>query len=232
MKIIEFLHDDDHPELPSNVDVWARVRGFEPPHRLRINRGEQFPRLASFDLAVLHGGRQHLWNKDADPWLYGEVEYVRLMLSAGKPVVGFGMGAGILAQALGARAYRCSAREQGLLFIRPWEEGAAHPLLRGLERGFYAFMGHSDHYALPAGQSLAHTALSPHAMFASDEAPCVGYQFHPEYTPDLAARKYGRLLQSPHSIDLYPVFERLMDNAIEWLFSPARRKGRLARQKA
>lgn len=215
MKIVEFLHDADHPSVPSNLDIWIQTNGLPASQKIHIDRNEDFPKLYDFDLAVLHGGRQHLWNKDADPWLYGEVEYVRMLLREGKPVIGFGMGAGILAQALGAPAYRCGDEEQGFYFIRPWKEGSTHPLLHGLERGFYSYMSHSDHYALSAYCSLARSSVSPSAMFAVDKVPAVGFQFHPEYTQAMIAVKGGDL--SRHAADTYAIFARLMENALQWL---------------
>lgn len=214
MKIVEFLHDEDHPTVPSNLDIWMQANGRITSKRIHINRNENFPQLHEFDMAVLHGGRQHLWNKDAAPWLYGEVEYVKMLLQERKPVIGFGMGAGILAQALGAPAYRCGDEEQGFYYIRPWKEGSAHPMLRGMERGFYAYMNHSDHYALPARYSLARSSLSPSAMFVAEGLPAVGFQFHPEYTPEMIAIKGGDLSQ--HTADTYPVFARFMDNILYW----------------
>ncbi|MFT8888010.1 MAG: hypothetical protein ABF904_04260 [Ethanoligenens sp.] len=215
MRIVEFLHDDDHLTIPSNLDIWMEKNGMATSKKIHIDRNEDFPKLYEFDVAVLHGGRQHLWNKDADPWLYGEVEYVRMLLNEKKPVIGFGMGAGILAQALGAPAYRCGDEEQGFYYIRPWKEGCAHPLLRGLERGFFAYMRHSDHYALPVHLSLARSSLSPSAMFAADDVPAVGFQFHPEYTPAIIAAKGGNF--SRHTEDTYPIFSRLMENTLLWM---------------
>lgn len=215
MRIIEFLHDDDHPTVPSNLDIWMQANGCITSSRVHINRNEDFPKLHEFDVLVLHGGQQHLWNKDADPWLYGEVEYVRMLLQEGKPVIGFGMGAGILAQVLGAPAYRCGDKEQGFYYIRPWNEGSRHPLLRGMERGFYGYMQHSDHYALPARYSLARSSISPNAMFAAEDVPAIGFQFHPEYTPEMIANQGGDLSQ--YAEDTYPIFARLMENVLCWL---------------
>lgn len=214
MKIIEFLHDADHPTVPSNLDIWIQVNGLKASRKIHVNRNEDFPRLQDFDLAVLQGGRQHLWNKDADPWLYGEVEYVRMLLRERKPVIGFGMGAGILAQALGASAYRCGDEEQGFYYIRPWAEGRTHILLRGVERGFYAYMNHSDHYALPAHFSLARSSVSPNAMFVATGMPAIGFQFHPEYTPEIIMLKGGDL--SRHGEDTYPIFAHLMENILSF----------------
>ncbi len=99
MRAVELVHDTDHPAADSNFDLFIRARVESQTMRMKAYKGE-FPAFSDFDLLVLHGGSQHLWDKGADPWLAREVAFVRKALEHGKPVIGFCLGGQILAEAL------------------------------------------------------------------------------------------------------------------------------------
>lgn len=234
MRILEFIHDEDHPEF-SNIDIWVKENEGFSTRKLHAYKEFKKPEPDSFDLILLHGGTQHVWNKAAYPWLCEEAEFVKEAMLNGKPVAGFCLGSQIIADILGGKVYEADKRELGWYKVIPKQGGREHCLMKGLETGFTTFLWHSDHYVLPEYcNSLAYTEAAPHQVFSSYALPAVGFQFHPEYTKDIIMyyfymcpeefRKEGRYAENTESFleefyrmpDTYPLFRKLMNNTIEY----------------
>jgi GMP synthase (glutamine-hydrolysing) len=236
MRIVEFIHDYDHPDL-SNLDQWLAAHADWRTRKVRVYQSPEWPRPEEFDLLVLHGGTQHLWECDAPSWLGREVEFVRKTLRRGCPVLGFCLGSQLLAQALGGQVFATAQPEVGWFRIEPRPEAAGHLLFEGLESGFNTFLWHSDHYTLPDGcDSLAYTAAAPHQIFVSHQLPAVGLQFHPEYSVPMirnfmadldevsVCRETGFPTKEAFLHDLesrpetYPLFAQLLENVLRWFW--------------
>lgn len=234
MRIVEFFHDEDHPDV-SNIDLWIQEYDHQS-HKVLVYKGQELPAPDTFDLILLHGGAQHLWNKEADPWLYEEVDYIRKVLMMGKPVIGFCLGSQIIADALGAKIYQDKEIEFGWTRVVARPESEGYVVLKGLEEGFVSFMWHRDHYELPENcVSLAYTSAAANQIFISNSVPAVGYQFHPEYTREIVKKYYAtysgtEYLKLPDSLsadefnketdtvpDTYGLFKQLLNNAVSYL---------------
>ena len=240
LRIMEFIHDWDFSAKPTNLDLWAEKREEIETRKFHCYRETEFPDPDSYDLLVLHGGDQHLWKKEKDPWLYGEIDYVSEVIKAGKPVLGFCLGSQIISEACGGDVFPNETEEMGFYRIIPGEESRNHRILRGLEEGFLTFEWHSDHYSLPGHMAtLAYTEGVPNQVVVSSRNPVVGFQFHPEFTfgnigdyVPLAEDKLwrtggeksvpsGEFLRFMDTLgDTYGLFERLMANVLDY-FSEA-----------
>lgn len=233
VRIAECIHDFDQPGSPSNIAFWMESRGLPPSIKIWPGK-DKYPENLP-DLVFLHGGVQHVWDKAADPWLKQEVLWVRRVLEQGVPVIGFCLGAQILAEALGGTVYRQDWKETGFYKIEPSPQGAAHPLLNGLEQGFSSFLWHEDHYTLPGDcVSLAYTAGAPNQIVVSRHFPAASFQFHPEYTRrwiqtyvqecrnenwtteagGLPADAF--LAELALREDTFTLFEKLIENTLKW----------------
>lgn len=236
MRIIEFIHDEDHPVIPSNVDIWVNSNPNLQSKKMLVKNIDLYPRFESYDLLILHGGIQHLWDKEADPWLRDEIAYVRQALAANIPVIGLCLGSQIIAEALEAQVFKDQQSELGFYDINYRSDSLGHPLFNNIDNGFTTFLYHSDHYQLPGDCiSLAYTEDCPNQLFVSNIFPTVGFQFHPEYTKGIIhdycqsdtvdtwminGGKTSRLdfLTRLDSIpDTYPLFEQLIENSLTWL---------------
>lgn len=126
---------------------------------------------------VLSGGPASVYDEGA-PTL---PPYV---VASGLPVLGICYGMQLLAQSLGGRVAPASRREYGHAVITLSEP--AHGLLHDLPATMPVWMSHSDRIVeLPPGfRSVAYSDDSPIAAMSND-AGCLGIQFHPEvvHTP-------------------------------------------------
>ncbi|MFL0195177.1 type 1 glutamine amidotransferase [Clostridium sp. WILCCON 0269] len=234
MKIIELIHDKDHPKA-TNVDFWLKENKNNSSQKFKAFNPEDYPELKGIDLIIIHGGSQHLWNKNDDAWLINEIEYVKEALKNNIPVIGFCLGAQIIAEALGGKVYKAKEKEVGWLNIKITMEGKKHKILEGLKQGFKTFLWHSDHYSLPQNcMVLGYTEAAPNQIFISNTYKAIGFQFHPEYTKEnvkIYADEYeddvwsgGRfasgksnILKETEKIEgNYELFKKIFTNSIDW----------------
>lgn len=237
MKLLELIHDYDHPEAPSNVDLWAE-RYNAATKRHYAYKDANYPDMGSFDLIIIHGGSQHLWNKEDDPWLAEEIDFIKKALGEGKPVIGFCLGSQIISEARGGRVFHSDEKETGFYHVAPYPEAMKHPILRGFENGFSTFEWHSDHYTLPEEFiTLAYTEAAKNQIIASASVPAAGFQFHPEYTKKIIA-EYAQCFNDEcwrtekgqagledfikavsEREETYELFEKLIKNTIDYFNS-------------
>jgi GMP synthase-like glutamine amidotransferase len=195
MRLLLLQHDP--LDGPGALTDWAAEHGYSVATCL-ICQGKPLPSIDSFDLLVSLGGPMGAYEEEKHPWLVTEKECLRQAVAAGKKILGLCLGAQLLADALGGKAFRHTCKEFGWQPIEPLEAG------RGWfgvddslctpgedERGiFYAFQWHGDTYSLPPGAiQLARNEAAEQQAFLI-EAPsggkALGLQFHLEWTEQMA----------------------------------------------
>jgi GMP synthase (glutamine-hydrolysing) len=130
------------------------------------------------DLLVILGGPIGVHDHAAYPFVTGEIELLRVRLTANLPTLGICLGAQMMAAALGARVYPVPAREIGWSEIDLYETGAHNPLTA--LGGIPVLHWHGDTFDLPASTTLlASTAICRNQAY-SRGPNVLGLQFHPE----------------------------------------------------
>lgn len=138
--------------------------------------------LVAPDLLVVLGGPMAVYERDAHPWIAGEVARLAARLAAEKPTLGVCLGAQMIAAALGGDVWPGPAKEAGFAPLVLSEAGRASPL-RHLA-GVPVLHWHGDTFDLPAGVDLlASTHLYPHQAFARG-SHLLALQCHPEMGED------------------------------------------------
>jgi len=233
LKIIELLHDNDQPKV-TNVDLWLKKNKNSSFQKIKAFSLD-YPQFKDVDLIIIHGGSQHIWNKNEDVWLTDEIEYVREALKNNICVIGFCLGAQIIAEALGGKTYKSEEKEVGWLNIKFTTEGKKHRILKSLNDGFMTFLWHSDHYNLPQNCTvLGYTEAAKNQIFVSNMYKAIGFQFHPEYTKgnikdyidkyDDCVWSGGRFALGKDNIlketekigSTYELFEKIFINSVQW----------------
>jgi GMP synthase-like glutamine amidotransferase len=189
MILMKRIHCLQHTESegPAGLARWAEKRGHELSFT-RFYQKEPLPELSRFDVLAIMGGPMNIYQDRDYPWLKSERAFIKSCLQAGKKVIGFCLGAQLIADALGGRVHQHQNYELG------WFPVTARSVAGGkLPRFWSAFPSelvalhwHGDTFELPPGaQLLASSECCPHQAFAYGER-VLAFQFHLEVdAPDL-----------------------------------------------
>lgn len=151
----------------------------------RINVSD--PGFTSFDwmepdLVVVMGGPMGVYEREAYPWIDGEVVGLAMRIAARLPTLGVCLGSQMIAAALGARVYPGPVKEVGFAPVQIAEAGLNSPL-RHLA-GVPLLHWHGDTFDLPDGaELLAATHNYANQAFRIGDH-LLALQFHPEMGED------------------------------------------------
>lgn len=170
-------------EGPGQLGPALRRAGFT----LELRAAPQ-PEDTEADLVVVMGKALGPSEVESSPRLEEERRLIARRLEAGRPSLGLGRGAGVLAAAAGARL---QPGEKGpVLGVHPVSltlEGLADPLFAGFEEFFDALHWQADTFEpIPGAQVLASTTRYPHQAFRVGKS--YGVRFHPEVDGSLFER--------------------------------------------
>ncbi len=212
-------------ETPGVILDWARERGFEITNT-RVFLNDPFPSPGKIDLLVFMGGPMSVHDESQYPWLVEEKTFLReaLSLEEGPKILGFCLGAQLLAEALGGEVFPGRYKEIGWFPIEFTPAALAHPLFEGFPERLNVFHWHGETFSLP--QECLHLARSEaceNQAFLYEEK-ALALQFHLEVTPEIVASLVencpedmtpGPFVQSVEEIQGQP---ELFETAHEYLF--------------
>lgn len=182
MRILVFQHlDVEHPGIFR--DFWK-----EDGHQwdaVELDAGKAIPPLEDYDLLVVMGGPQDVWQEDIHPWFIPEKAAIRRwVMELKRPYLGVCLGHQLLAEALGGKVTPMQMPEVGLADVAFTPEGKADPLLAGLGEGVLTFQWHGAEIStMPEGAVILakNPACATQAIRWGDHA--YGLQYHVEITP-------------------------------------------------
>jgi GMP synthase-like glutamine amidotransferase len=192
-------HPDEHPGSlgPLLEDAGLALTTVE------LNEGAAIPALEPFDLMLVMGGPQHVWEESEHPWLVAEKAAIRRWIAElGRPYLGVCLGHQLLADAMGGRVRRMETPEIGVIEVERTPAGAADPLFGRLPAQLPGLQWHeAEVVEVPVGATvLAENAFSPvQALRVGPRA--LGVQFHVEVGADTipkwaAVPEYERTLSA------------------------------------
>jgi GMP synthase-like glutamine amidotransferase len=101
--------------------------------QVELDEGETIPDLEPFDLMVVMGGPQDVWQEEEYPWFIPEKAAIRkFVLKMQRPYLGICLGHQLLADSIGGRVGLAKKPEVGVLTITKTDAGHRDRLLRGL----------------------------------------------------------------------------------------------------
>lgn len=181
MKIAIIMHADF--ETPGVIENWARERQYRvtifKPYSNQI-----LPYVEELDFLIVMGGPQSPLVLEEAPYLKDEINLIRKVIQAQKPVLGFCLGAQLIGEALGAPTEKSPHREIGVYPITLTPLGLKDDLFRGFPEIFDVIHWHNDMPGLTQeAQLLALSEGCPRqAIRYSDKV--YGFQFHMEITQE------------------------------------------------
>lgn len=182
MKLVVFQHAD--VEHPGVLTEFLREDGIDIT-AVELDEGEPIPDLEPFDLMLVMGGPQDVWQEEQYPWLVEEKEAIRdFVVRKRRPFVGICLGHQLLADAIGGRVSPSQTREVGVLSVSKTIAGEQDVAIKNLPDRMKALQWHSAEVCgLPEGATiLAQSDVCPIQAFRYlDNA--YGFQFHVEVGP-------------------------------------------------
>lgn len=186
MRILVFQHLA--VEHPGTFREFWRAKGHEC-HAVELDEEHTIPPLDGFDLLVVMGGPQDVWQEDIHPWFVAEKAAIRRwVLDLDRPYLGICLGHQLLVDALGGRVGPMTRPEVGLADVEMTAEGRSDPLLSGLGGTMRTFQWHgAEIKQAPAGTVVlaANAACPMQAVRYGRHA--YGLQYHVEITPETVA---------------------------------------------
>ena len=148
--------------------------------------GDTLPSADAFDALVVMGGPQSPLEPEKYPYLKNEITLIQQAIQFNKKILGFCLGAQLIAEAYGASTLRSPEKEVGVFPIKLTPAGQADPLFDGFPLEFDVIHWHNDMPGIPDGaELLAYSEGCPHQALRF--APGIyGFQFHMEITSELA----------------------------------------------
>jgi GMP synthase (glutamine-hydrolysing) len=180
-RVLIFQHGADIPV--GHLGDVLTGSGFEM-EIIALDEGDQIPAGGDWAGVVSLGGVMSAHEEQEHPWLITEKQFLAAAVADGIPTLGICLGAQILADALGGRAYRSDlGPEIGVVTVLLTDEGTDDPVVCGLAGAVPTW--HFDTFDAPPGATLL--AVSDRFLHAFRYGTAVGIQSHPEATPVIVA---------------------------------------------
>jgi GMP synthase-like glutamine amidotransferase len=175
-------HPDEHPGSLGPLLEHAGLA----LSTVELDASVPIPSLDPFDLLVVMGGPQHVWEEDEFPWLVDEKGAIRHWVGElRRPFLGVCLGHQLLADAMGGRVGRMETPEIGVLDIERTADGTSQGPFDGLPPVFPGLQWHEAEVVAPPPGSivLAENRHSPVQSLRVNDC-ALGVQFHVEVGPD------------------------------------------------
>jgi GMP synthase-like glutamine amidotransferase len=189
-------------EKPGSALDWAINAGCEVSHTLLYEEGAALPEVGSFDWLLIFGGYMGANDDDVYPYIAAEKNLIRQAVSSGKAVIGFCLGAQLLAAAMGGKVEESEHAEVGWHEVRFIESELRGPM-SVFPPAYHVFQWHYDTFShLPENAVLLAQGVGCKNQAFRIGSLAYGFQFHLEATPEmlmyLVGEYAGELVDGPY----------------------------------
>lgn len=158
-------------------------------HTVELDEGQPISNLEHFDLMLVMGGPQNVWEEDQYPWLRDEKEAISsFVVELQRPYLGICLGHQLLADSIGGLVAPATTAELGVISVSKTPQGEEDEAFCDLPTRFRTLQWHgAEVRELPAAATiLATSAACPIQAFRYGRR-AYGLQFHVEVTSETVA---------------------------------------------
>lgn len=186
MRILVLQHVDvEHPGIFRD---FMRAEGLSWD-TVELDQGEAIPDVSHYDLMLVMGGPQDVWQEKEFPWLREEKAAIRQFVAdLRRPFLGVCLGHQLLADALGGKVGPALQPEVGVLTINKTPDGLIDPILGGISNPATVLQWHgAEVLSIPEGAAVL--AFSDRCAIQAFRygRHAYGVQFHVELTRETVA---------------------------------------------
>jgi GMP synthase-like glutamine amidotransferase len=204
-----------HPdEDPGALGPLLGAAGFDLV-AVELDAGERIPDLNPFDVLLVMGGPQHVWEEEEHPWLVEEKAAIRhWVVDLERPCLGVCLGHQLLADALGGTVGPMAVPEIGVHRIELTPSGAADPVVGRLPSSLPGLQWHEAEVVEPPPGALVLAGNEHSAVQALRAGPAAwGVQFHLEVGPG-TVRKWAAVPEYARTLTETFGSARLLEEAV------------------
>ena len=170
-------------EMPGSILTWATAQNHDIEFT-HTYRGEQLPHVQEIDFLIVMGGPQSPLNISDAPYLQDEIIFVKEFIKLDRPLLGFCLGAQIIAESLGAKTERSPYKEIGMFPIQFTETALADKCFSAFPSELAVMHWHNDMPGLPNGATILAASAGCPRQILRFKGKVYGFQCHPEMTAD------------------------------------------------
>lgn len=186
MKALIFQHTEaEHPAAIGDYLTEAGVTWSV----MKWYAGEAAPALDDVDMIFVLGGPQEVWQESRNMWLADEKKTLfDAIIKRQIPTLGIDLGHHLIATALGGAVQSMQSPQVGVFEVEMTYEGAADPLLYGIDATTRVFQWHSSEVVrLPEGADVLAASQVCAIQAVRYGRNAYGIQFQPEMRAEMLA---------------------------------------------
>jgi GMP synthase-like glutamine amidotransferase len=175
-------------EHPGVLRDFLKADGFKWDP-VEIDEGQPIPDLTPYDMMLVMGGPQDVWQEEEYPWLRPEKEAIRkFVVDMRRPYLGICLGHQLLASALGGTVGPATTPEVGIKSIFQTREGKSDPFLRNAPDPMRVLQWHGAEVTeLPPQTAVLASSDACRVQAMRYQHHAYGLQFHVEITDETVA---------------------------------------------